>query len=145
MIVVVDDVTHELNVRREWLITFFALLGASVLVTILKGFIAGTHAEFYKNANVLWILLSTSVDFLPWAFITYHCAYKKRGTIWLALTLLYLPLRELGRIIRGDWNQVVQWNELGWLVVAMFLVTEVCFLINCLRLRRVNEDRRRGN
>lgn len=145
MIIVVDTITHELNVRREWLITFFAYLGASVLLAILKGYIEGTHIDFYKNANVLWILLSSSWDFLPWALVTYHCAYKKRGIIWLSLVMLSLPLRELGRIIRGDWNQIVGWDQLGWLVVAAFLVTEVCFWINCLRLRRVNEDRRRGH
>lgn len=136
----------EEKVRKQWLISFFAFTGISALSILFTYFGGGAFNEFSKNTSpafgVVCGLLIVSLALIPRFWIIYHYSYKKRGTAWLMWTMILLPLGELVDIGKGRWNEVAELDCLGWFIFITFLGIEVFFWINCLRLRRVNADRK---
>lgn len=72
-------------------------------------------------------------------WITYHCAYRKRGTRWLALLMLILPIYVLTNIlgavqvvINGDFHPAFA------VLISIHLCAQVAFWIACIRLRKLN-------
>lgn len=135
----------EEKIRKQWLVSLFAFTGISALSIVLTYFGDGIFNEFSENTSpaiiiVIGIFISC-LALLSWFWITYHCSYKKRGTAWLMLTMITLPLRELTSIGKGQWNQVTEWDSFAWFMIITFLGMKVFFWINCLRLQRVNSAR----
>ena len=136
----------EEKVRKQWLISLYAITGISAFPIILTYFGGdGGFNEFSENTSptfsIIFGLFISSLALIPWFWITYHCSYKKRGTAWLIWTMISLPLRELESIGKGEWHQVSEWDSLGWSMVIMSLGIKVFYWINCLQLRRVNSVR----
>lgn len=103
------------KVRKHWLISFFLL-----------------------------IVLGPTIANLPWYVITYYCAYKKEGTVWLLWTMITYLLGALFALILMslDWNVAVQkFRELdgrGWLMTVLSNGFQILFWFNCLRLYKIN-------
>jgi predicted permease len=74
-----------------------------------------------------------------WGWVSFHCAYKKRGTKWLTYLLIFLPIGVLRSVIQELGASL---NEPTTPFFFLFLVTHVAlatwFWVNCLRLRREN-------
>ncbi len=144
------DILKEETVRKQWLISFFiysAISALSTLISISAILIlirkaSFTEAETTDIASKLVDLTLSFLVLIPWFWITYHCAYKKRGTAWLMWTLILLPAGVLiNGIMRGTWNQFAEGPFLAKSIALMSLGIAVYYWINCLRLKRVNLDR----
>lgn len=135
----------EEKVRKQWLISFFLFIGMTFVSIFFEGFGVGAFNGFFENTNldfsdfsVISSLIFSCLNLLLWGWITYYCAYKKRGTGWLMWIMITLPLRELVRIGKGELNQVALWDSFTWFLVVTYLCVEVFYWINCLRLRKIN-------
>lgn len=139
------NLDSEEKVRKQWLVSLFIFTGISALSSLITYFGESSFKELSEYTgiafSILFGLFVSAVALIPLFWITYHCAYKKRGTAWIMWIMISLPLGELSDIAKGGWSQSAEWDSTGWIMVMTFLVVEVYFWINCLRLRRVNSER----
>lgn len=135
----------EKKVRKQWLVSFFAFTGIHALSAFLAYIGDGAYSMVSENTSpALSVIFGIFISFfilIFWFWITYHCAYKKRGTAWLMWTMISIPLRELADIGKGEWKHAAEWDSFGWFMVITFIGIEIFYWINCLRLRRVNAAR----
>jgi hypothetical protein len=142
------NLDFEEKVRKQWLVSFFTLTGISALSIF---FIIIKNELFKESADLMSIAfiivfgsIVSSLPLIPWCWITYHCAYKKRGTAWLLWTTIWFLLRLIFLAIVAaafDWSQAAEMNSLGWFMGITFLSTEIFYRVNSFRLLMVNSDR----
>jgi hypothetical protein len=142
------DIQNEEKVRKKWFISFLIYAGLIVIVSLICACIDLSNGLDKNSPHTFVFLLSKLIDSLvfiqPWFWITYHCSYKKRGTGWLLWTIIILPLYELGYVAGGWWNKVFECDPLiGWSVVTVSVGFDIFYLVNCLRLYRVNLSRKK--
>jgi hypothetical protein len=136
----------EEGIRRQWLVSFYVYMGGTALFTFFNFFKIDSYNQLSELIGVIFtILLGLFILFpvlTPWFWITYHCAYKKRGTAWLMLFLISLPLGELANVAQGEWNQAMESGSFALIILMTFVGSEVFFWINCLRLYKFNSKRK---
>ena len=146
------DVENEKKIRAQWLISFLSYLAISLIIEFTRC-LEIRFSEFTENTVLSFNFISGSFIssicnpvILFW--ITYHCSYKKRGTSWLMLMLIWIPAGLLLAVGTMYWNQLSLWNSLdtvlgkGWPLVLAALSTSIFFWFNCLRLYRANSVRK---
>ena len=132
------DRLHEAKVRRWWMISY-SVVSVMALFSALFPDSLVQQSPFLSETGQKIVTTVISVFYtLVSIWIGYHCAYKKKGTIWLLLVLLATPVSIFLSIIT-EWGLL--FAEFGWWVmlsVAPVLGMLCWFWVNCLRLRRVN-------
>jgi hypothetical protein len=130
----------ENKTRKTWLISFLIYIAFSIVSTLLIFFDLLNGDSENLGIIVLTALLISALVTIPSSWITYHCAYKKRGTAWLMWIMIAMPLRELVNFSKGEWNQI-DWSVIAIAYVAIAFGVEIFFWVNCLRLYEVNNKR----
>lgn len=129
----------ERNVRKKWLFSFmlmtFLCVALSFFTVIAEEGVQTVTEEIGIPAG---ITLSTLI-IIPWFWITYHCSFKKRGTSWLAWSMIRIPLGEIVELFKGNFFE--GWTVLSWYVFIFSLTIEAYYLFNCYQLRKVNARR----
>ena len=137
------NLDFEEKVRKQWLVSFFAIMGT---LAVSNFFIWIDLVKEHTSIAVSIVIGSilTVLALTPWCWITYHCAYKKRGTAWLLWTAIWMSLRLLSVGIVAavlDWSQAPELNTLEWFIIMVYLGLELFYCVNCFRLLMVNSDR----
>jgi hypothetical protein len=101
----------ENKIRKIWLVSFIVILGANMV------------EDFITKSISLSIIFSPIISLL-FFWVSYHCAYKKRGTFLLfvviALSLVLLSIHLEGWI--GLWNKdCVFWDKLNSSILTRLL------------------------
>jgi hypothetical protein len=136
------DMQHEVEVRRQWLISYCVFAMTTVLLTAaLWRFVP---EESYANAlppslSIVSLIVSMLYTTVP-LLIGYYFAYRKRGTIWLFLTIILTPPSLCAQFFKGV-AIVPEFGAWGLLLYPV-LGIEVWVWMNCIRLRGVNALRR---
>lgn len=123
------------NVKKNWLISFWIMTISLWIIGIFQYFfpdprqLASIGDMFLLPFVVLGLATSS---FFSW--FTYHCAYRKEGTICLMILIILYPV--------GWLLQLVQYLNLSHPILFIDLVSfglSVYFWINCLKLRSLNK------
>ncbi len=133
----------EIKTRKKWLISLILMS----LISVFSAFFTVVGEEgvdsVSKEIGIPLGIVILTLAIIPWFWITYHCAFKKRGTAWLSWTMVMVPLRELMDISKGGWSDIGEWNALSWFFVLLFLGVEAYYLFNCYQLHKVNSRRKK--
>jgi hypothetical protein len=136
---------HEERVRRNWRLSFFCAFGMSLLVVplacvICPGELGSNMAVVTEPDNLFAMIVGLIWLFLS-SLIFYHCAYRRRGTIWLFLFVILFPTRV---IIEFGMRCLHPTPTLFRDLIILFIdnVIPFWFFVNCMRLRRVNAFRK---
>jgi hypothetical protein len=119
-----------MTTQKKWLISFWMYLfgGAFSALTL---HLSETQFERTLGGIVLiWLFV--------WALITYHCAYRKRGTRWLKFLLVMLPFYVVKSLIRSFKELPTVPLELTIFITTFVLAIEVWFWFSCKALREEN-------
>jgi len=133
------------NIRKHWLFSFLGLGCISFLVYLFP-LISRTNLFHPIDYNIATIAEMFGV--FIWSWITYHCAYRKRGTGWLMWVLISAPMIVLHDILKGDNQEVIQ--HLLYFHPVVFFITLIplagisWFWFNSLRLRKLNLRRKKS-
>lgn len=134
-----DENNFERTVRKKWLISFILMTFLSVAVSFFTVIAEdGVETVSVEIGIPAGITLSTII-IIPWFWITYHCSFKKRGTSWLAWSMVRIPLGEIVELFKGNFFE--GWTVLNWYVCIFSLAIEAYYLFNCYQLRKVNARR----
>jgi len=128
------ETEHEKKVRKQWLITFFISTAISTLHMCIGS--QGVK-EFVKDMAwpVSFFLGLAILCSAIGACVTYHCSYKSKGTILLGCNIIAFPLVGLANFAKGEWSQI------AWPIIIFFIIVNVIFWVNCLRLYSINVSR----
>lgn len=142
-----DDLAEENKVRLHWLISLIAVSAASAGVFFLTYMRKGGFQAFSEQLgapvfSIIFGLAFCCLITLPWVWLSYKYAYKEKRTPWLILSLVSIPALEFYSVYRGDWAQAAEWTLLSWSLVLTFLAIKILFWINCLRLLKINSNRK---
>lgn len=124
-----EEIAYEKEIRKKWLTSYFGV----VLLLILSFFNGMTQSEA-ALPFIFLIALSIVVN-IPWCWITYHCAYKKKGTRWLLWNLISMPLAEVIAIIK---QPMEGWGAMNFIILGIALMIEGYYLFNSYQLRKLN-------
>lgn len=112
----------EEHVRKNWLISFAITGGLALLSSI-----------FFEKMITLMIV---AIQFV----VTYHCAYRKKGTAWLAWLLFWYPVSFLWLLVDG-WKDYGRDEPQGFMIVWLLIaIIDAYFLWNCWQLRKINKQ-----
>ena len=135
---------HE-KIRKRWLISLLADTAMGIIVALLAYFNYGLFQEISKYNNEFFsismgFILST-LPFVLSYWISYHCAYKKRGTAWLMWTLIIIPIGMIfgyPKHLPLFLQLILTWNTYEWPFIAIKTGLEIYYWINCWTLRKIN-------
>jgi hypothetical protein len=130
------DEIYENKIKKSWLVSFILLNTVSFLSTV---------AILWKIENLttpskIVIISSTLFVFAISIYITYYCAYMKRGTALLLYILIVSPFSQ----IYNTFLQVTNKTAIllpNWLQIIL-LTLLIFYWIQSLLLRNVNLKRR---
>ncbi len=134
---------REKKVRKFWLISFcmfsaFSYIGLTEMLLEKNG----SFIEAFGFWQALAInLFFASIPFSIGCWITYHCAYFKKGTAWLKWLLITIPGKVLLNVMQelansADSSPSSNAFLLAGLSIALF------YWIWCLRLHNINSARK---
>jgi len=133
-----EEVSHENAVRKKWISSFYgnaSITCISFFVTYLGALPLQEMAKPESIAAILLGIVISLVAITPWCWITYHCAYKKKGTKWLLWNMISLPLAEL---IGFSSQPKHEWGIFIILFVTAALTIEAYYWVNCYQLCKIN-------
>lgn len=120
------------SIKKQWLVSFLILIGIVQLVNLLE---LTETKEIARTITHILLVLPV------WSWITYHCAYRKRGTRWLMWLLILFPIRMLllpiGFIQDGVLTTPSE-KTVGWILIGILFCVYLWFWSNCLLLRKEN-------
>ena len=143
--------TNSSRIKKQWLISFYIFhigiyilgLGNQLLGPLIDGFPREFIDLTTADKLLVWLLISPVIFFII-AFLTYYCAYKKRGLIFLSFVILYLLfvivlyLTKFISYANYDWS--FTGCPTGIMLYQIFVVyISVYYLFNCYRLYRLNK------
>ncbi len=140
------------QVRRRWLFSFYLYWGIGTVFAMLFAALTAMPEVGVKNIEMVYfktMMIFTKtvqiVSLFIWAWITYHCAYKKRGTKWLMWTLIVLPIAAFMKFfqlfISNSPVKILLFHSVsGWIpsLFGLMWVSAIYYWINCYRLRKEN-------
>ena len=129
------DAKHEKRVRRFWLISFLLSIVFIIISTLIEfmNLELGTEATIQSIFYQLITVLAQMLGF--WIF--YHCAYKKKGT---ALLMLSISIKTFVLVmsIFEIWEHAALLDPLSWLFIALLYSINVFFLVSSINLYKIN-------
>ncbi len=136
----VDEIKEE-KARKTWLITFII----TYISSLFSAFSMWMNMSISQPLPVrIAVLFSYIVSFAIYFWIAYHCAYKKRGSLYLLILLISIPLSYLSLII-SHFNDASHWSELTNLTKLSIWINfglNIFFWISSFNLRKINLIRR---
>jgi hypothetical protein len=133
----------EKSIRKQWLISFWLYYSMTLIwvlpTAVAPFFILHKNVKEILLASVIFLILS-SFSLIP-MLITYHCAYRKRGTAWLLWLLIIIPIyMALLFISFLQAEMKTGLNFSGW--VLLYFLPTIFFWVSSFRLRKVNKIHR---
>ena len=129
------DTSNEERVRKQWFITF-------VLINIF-GFIYPYLSLRSSGAFNIGISIGIiAISLIPSIWITYYCAYQKRGSAFLLCLIITFPFSIFGLIAKEYFGLIMKWSPALVAVSISYITIAIFYWINCIRLRKVNLTRR---
>jgi hypothetical protein len=116
--------------RKRWLVSFWVWIAVTYIVDLLL--LLGGDSNDQIQTLVEMALMPISF------WITYYCAYRKRGTAWLAWILVVIPLRILMDMVESYDVEVLK-NSISLIVVLGILSSQIWFWIASMKLRLANK------
>ena len=129
------DTLKESQVRKNWMISF-----------VLMNFFAAIFS-FFTFFNTGYFNLITSIILpipilIPSIWITYYCAYKKRGSAWLLYLIISLPISLFSMGLKELVQPSFIWSAWMKIFSIIYLASQIYFWITSIKLRKVNLTRR---
>jgi len=119
--------------RKKWLWSFIAYVGSGLIFNSVVLIIGANEDKILSGCMLPWLFV--------WGWITYYCAFRKRGTSWLKFLLFALPYGTV-KSLMSELKEINSWNSLGVSIfvgiTACSLAVDFWFWLNCLRYRREN-------
>lgn len=138
------DLVREELIRKQWLVSLYVFTAFHTVSTLLSCLVGGDFTPLIESTGIAFgsivVLALSCLLSVPLFWITYHCAYKKRGTAWLMWIMIVNPLGELGWLV-GVYEVLAEGNGIFWYLLTIVVGIEVFYWINCWRLRKVNSIR----
>lgn len=129
------DPQHEKRIRKFWLVSFLLAIAFTIITNLIEfiGLELGTEATSKSIFNQLITILAQ----IPVFWMLYYCAYKKKGT---ALLMLSISIRTIILVMTffEIWNHTGLLDPSGWLFIALLLPIDVFFLVTSINLYKVN-------
>ena len=133
----------EKRVRKHWIISLWTVTIIHALSLSINFYLTAVENGVVVEApSVAIILLGSAVIASIHFMISYHCAYKERGTKWLTWTLVTLPLGLLSGLSRGG-LPLVELSGAEIFALLFAIGVSAYYWINCLQLREVNSARKK--
>lgn len=132
----------ERKIRKKWLVAFLLMSVIFVLLLLATIFVGDGVESVSEEVGIPFGIMISTLVIIPWFWITYYCAFKKRGTQWLTWTMIMLPLNELRGISEEGWRSILEWNAISWFLFLIVFIVEFYYWINCFRLRKINSKRK---
>lgn len=133
---VLDD--NEVRTRKRWLAFFLAqnIIGFLFLVIPLAFTLI-----VEPSGKMMWMLSTLTVALFLFAYLLYHCAYKKHGTAYLKFTLftsIYPMYKGVMETISDVQTKAPGW-EFSLVCEIVALPLFICFFIFGMKLIEVNK------
>lgn len=123
-----------MQIRKQWLFSYWAHIFAGILNSLVY-FLSDSQQD-----KILSVVTTTFL--ILWGWITYHCAYRKRGTAWLKFLLISMPF-SMVKSITTSFKKLAPNNPIDLFVfisvLAIYLVIEVWFWLNCKAYWKENQ------
>jgi hypothetical protein len=136
----VDEIKEE-KARKRWLIIFII----NYLSSIFSAFSMWMNMSVSQPLPIkITVLSSYAISFALSFWITYHCAYKKRGSAYLLLLLISIPI-SIFFLIMSQFSNPSYWSQLTNLTKISVLLNfglNMLFWISSFNLRKINLVRR---
>jgi hypothetical protein len=149
---------NESCIRTNWLNSFLIYSVFQYAASVIRGvnaFIAKNYADF--NIATAWQPLALKVCTLllihsVFAFITYHCAYKKEGTRWLLFQVIMGTIMTIILIISAPVSLIRDRTiyALGvcppdfviiWVMEVISMLVILQYIIQCYELYALNKKK----
>jgi multisubunit Na+/H+ antiporter MnhB subunit len=143
-----SEILAETEVRKRWLISFVLYMTWGVILsffTFLTIFMAtaAEKGDISLPVSILIAIIGIAMISIPAIWITYHCAYTKRGTAWLTFLLIIIPFRYVQAASSDMFEFESSIDAASVIVVAVIdIVIAVFYWWNCFCLRKVNALRK---
>ncbi len=139
------DLEKERKTQKLWRIAFFFYVG-SPLFFCLHFLIVEIIRDPTKPDAYFGIALLLYVFFLlvfPTSKFVYGCAYHRRGVALLTWILFIMAIQIAVFLHKSFQFMQKEPNLIFWLRFSTFLALQIFYWVSCLRLRRVNAERKR--
>jgi MFS family permease len=137
-----SDVRHEEKVRKQWVLCFFLSMSMNLVAVVVPWLMAPElsrpHALLENGQVVAGAFILMAVVLIS-ALVSYHCAYRKRGTGWLWLNIIAIPFGELRGVNNGIQPPC---SPIEWGIALFCFGMTMWFWVSCIRLRNVNAFRK---
>jgi hypothetical protein len=140
--------TQENTVRKRWLKSLIAFFTYKFILNSLISLAALEEGAVSSISNTYSTLVCLSLGYSfaqsgICSWIAYYCAYRKRGTAWLAWTLWVIPIFALVTYLPDLQNLLFPLSTNEAIVTTLIVVIDLSisgwYWINCLRLRALNK------
>lgn len=135
-----EELHHEKITRKHWLISYYLI----ILYDTVKEFPSLiVNSQFLTDPDLITlpaflnVLGISSIGFAI-SYLFYYCAYLRNGTIWLLLTIIFLPFSLIALVMAFP---KLEWNIYVISVCIVKLGIEGYFWFNCFKLRGFNSKR----
>ncbi|GAB4232814.1 MAG: hypothetical protein Tsb0021_11590 [Chlamydiales bacterium] len=139
---------REIKIRKHWLISFYLTSFLGVF-SFFSGIIEDKNFQDLTKIELEIALILATLIMTPLFYITYHCSFKKRGTVWLTLTIISFPFNLIKEISSINWKDIVALNTgETFFIFLLFLLmfgVEMYFIVSCFQLRKINAQRKKSN
>ena len=133
-----EEWKQEQKTRRYWLYSFFGFLFVCLTTQffdLMKNPELGSFMDNFGVAPYAALLLFSMLVFTS----PYHyCAFKKRGTRWLTMAVLLLPLSYATDIFVSTYYLHIERELVDWVFFAIAAAIKVNYWYSCLKFRKVN-------
>ena len=133
------DTNYEDSVRKQWFISF-------ILMNLFASFFSYFTSMNSGYFSILSAILIATASLIPSIWITYYCAYQKRGSAWLLYLIITIPFSflSLPAFYLSAKNNLspLMFSPALMLSALTSSIMTIVFWINCIRLRKVNLKRR---
>lgn len=129
------DPQHEKRVRKFWLVSFLLAIAFTIITNLIEFIGLGLSTE--ATSKSIFNQLITVLAQIPVFWMLYYCAYKKKGT---ALLMLSISIRTIILVMTffEIWNHTGLLDPSSWLFIALLLPIDVFFLVTSINLYKVN-------
>ncbi len=129
------DTVSEDNIRRLWLISF-------IVTNLFAAYFSFLSNMNSIKAGPLLASIITLLTLIPSVWITYYCAYYKRGSAFLLYLIISLPLSFFFLGMNELIKPIFMWTAPLKISGLLYFPTVIFFWICSIKLRKVNLTRR---
>jgi MFS family permease len=137
------QIEHEARVRKQWLVSFSTLIMISIVSSMALWLVPSPvltepTPDAIEQPAIACVLSIGCI--LACSLIGYYCAYKKRGTVWLLLSIISIPTGIVSPFLAR--TEPLPSGLAEWMAFSMIAGIEMWLWANCIRLRKVNGVRK---